>query len=131
MGVSCLSSGNSSVSYTPTCDTKPNPNPNPNPNRFQIKEIWYANEFATLLLVNYPDCITFDGDKVLVYHGVHHWDYFLTRTTLDPQFRTNDMNYPIARFRGDKNGMELAKMFIMNVLTGIHPKLVYKEGEKQ
>lgn len=53
-----------SQAATPTSQTAPNPNPH----RFQIR---WIKEYAdvTVAQVYYPDCTTFDGEKILVFAG--------------------------------------------------------------
>jgi hypothetical protein len=132
MGCSCMgsSSGNCSPSYTKKSETTPNPNPH----RFTIKEIWSSGH-ASILWVNYPDCTTFNGDKIMVYCGLY-WDRLLEKKALDPHFIIDDMNYPLVRFRGNHHGLEWAKSFVESALltSGQELKKVYEyksEGEDE
>jgi len=73
--------------------------PNPNPKRFFIKHKTKIGELW-VLLVHYPDCTTFNGNKLLVMlsEPSEKW--------LDPHFlESNDV---IARFRPTENGMKMA-----------------------
>jgi hypothetical protein len=85
--------------------------PNPNPNLFHIirsHEIRHAR--LTVVMVNYPGCTTYGGDKVSVYDKPLSVVTALAR--LDPHFTENRAeNSPIARFPGDANGWQMAVLF--------------------
>jgi hypothetical protein len=75
--------------------------PNPNPRRFEILDTEYHNG-NTILLVHYPDCTTFEGQKLLLLKGVH-----ALFTELDPHFLDDD--HPvIARFIPNEDGYKMA-----------------------
>ncbi len=81
------------------------PSPNPNPFKFKvIKSLAIGNYLVCK--VNYPDCTTFEGNKVMVYENLTQADLRDTKS-LDPHF-FDDNKSPIARFRGDADGWRLA-----------------------
>jgi len=82
-------------------------NPNPNKYNFEVKEV-YLGTWAHVLLVNYPDCSTYNGDKVLVIKG----DYVPNNSELDPHFL--DGNNIVARFVPTEEGIAMAKDLINN-----------------
>ena len=95
--------------YTKT-KAKVSTTPNPNPYKFVIEKYMIYGNYI-LVKINYPDCITFNGNKILVYEDVTVSDLQLTNI-LDPHFGNDDKNiYPIARFIPTKKGWELAKQF--------------------
>jgi len=79
-------------------------NPNPDPENFTISREWFVGNF-TLVLANYPNCPSFDGDKLLVFDGHHD---FSNVTLLDPHFCEGGHLSPIARFKPTTRGIMLA-----------------------
>jgi hypothetical protein len=73
----------------------------PKPYNFTIKRIKQVNHHLVVML-NYPNCVNFNGDKILVYLKTLE-DDFLKRTTVDPHFLDSD-NSPFARFSPTKSG---------------------------
>lgn len=88
-----------------------NTTPNPNPYNFKIKWKSLVNG-NTILLVNYPDCNTFDGNKLILMKGDHSKTKF---SNLDPHFFESCNNYIIGRFRPDKEGKKLAILCAKNL----------------
>jgi hypothetical protein len=89
------------TNYTPSA-----PAPNPDPKRWELLEV---KEFphAFVLKVHYFDATNFEGVKVMVYEG----EYISgTPTRLDPHFAEKGFS-PIARFRPDERGWQLACLF--------------------
>jgi len=88
----------------------------PNSARFVIKSVAeYRKVTATgnylLVVINYPDCTNFEGNKILVFENLSERELKLMRN-IDPHF-FNDSRYktPIARFEPSRNGMRAAKDF--------------------
>jgi hypothetical protein len=78
------------------------PAPNPRPDRWRLLDAWeYPNGYV--LRVRYLDATNFEGVKVMVYRGKYR-----PRRSLDPHF-TPDSDSPIARFRPDVEGINMAK----------------------
>jgi len=75
---------------------------NPDPRNFKV--IWAtAVNGNTIMMVNYPNCTTFGGNKLLLLRGV--WP--TTMSKLDPHFLEGD--HPVvARFLPNKEGIKLA-----------------------
>ena len=85
----------------------------PNPNKFNFEyeiiwDNWKKSTGYTLAIVNYSDCTTFDGRKLIIFKDD------LPREEFDPHF-LEDGNV-IARFRPDIKGINLAIIFL-NALT--------------
>jgi len=82
---------------------------NPNPLKFKITRLEKIGKFL-IAMINYPDCTTYRGNKVLVYEGIHE-EFIKDSTSLDPHLLENSES-PIARFRGNKEGWVDAMMFV-------------------
>lgn len=128
MGISCF--GNSSCKCKETvknpnssCKCNSNKNtiiettkvtfPNPNPNNYKIEKlILHLDKGYVLVLINYPDCTNFEGNKILVYKNVDP-STIINAKFLDPHFCNNDEHpSPIARFIPTDEGWEMALKFI-------------------
>ena len=94
-----LFSGGSNVDYS---------NVNPDPINFKITRCYHENGF-TVAYVNYPDCTTYEGHKVLVFSG-DRVDELYKAKKLDPHFCNN--NNLIARFAPNKYGYEALQKLI-------------------
>lgn len=87
--------------------------PNPDPKKCEIRNHRQFGEYL-LVHVKYVGCNTFEGSKILVYLGVSidSLQEQLKTVGLDPHFSANILYYsPIARFRPDIIGFELAVKF--------------------
>lgn len=80
---------------------------NPNPSLFKVKKVHTANGLF-VSLVNYPNCTTFEGNKILVTN----YDV-RKQTKLDPHFYSG--SGLVARFEPTDTGWEAAVWFIDNV----------------
>lgn len=79
----------------------------PDPEKFEIVDGQVIGNF-TILLVKYDGCLTFNGEKLILYKGV-----YTTSKTLDPHFFEN---HPvIARFIPTKLGWALAKLCALSL----------------
>lgn len=75
--------------------------PNPSPERWNlIEKVELKN--SHVLKVKYLDATNFEGIKIMVFKGKYHERYLL-----DPHF-TESIDSPIARFKPDDEGWELA-----------------------
>ncbi len=92
-------------SDSPSC---PRVLPNPNPHRFYIKKL-EAIGFFTVCLINYPDCTTFGGNKIMVYYCQPH--HVERQKVIDPHFLEGGHLSPIARFPAHDKGWEHAVKF--------------------
>lgn len=93
--------------------TKGKPVPNPNPFKFYIDKIERIEPYY-ILWVNYPDCINYGGNKILVFESVNDIDFSQVRE-LDPHFLENNSikdTTLIARFIPTEIGWKKAKAFI-------------------
>jgi len=73
--------------------------PNPNPKNYNVVKIETVGDLV-VLLVHYPNCINYEGNKIIVMTA----DVYLNCTntgTLDPHFCENKNYCPIARFSPD------------------------------
>lgn len=84
-------------------------NSNPDPSNFRIIQEWnYIN--ALIILVHYPNCKNFEGNKLLVYKGISRSSELLVKlkNKLDPHFSSTQL-CPVARFIPNHIGLALAK----------------------
>jgi hypothetical protein len=96
MGLSLFKNCSSTTDYAPA--------PNPDPKRWTLITYWRYPR-AYVLMVRYLDCTNFEGRKVMVFKGKYEYP----QGDLDPHFREDDPNSPIARFPPSLYGIELAK----------------------
>ena len=78
--------------------------PNPNPKNFNIMSTRQIGK-SLVVEVNYPDCINYEGNKILVFGNCLEKD-IRGRITLDPHFSKS--NGLIARFAPTVEGLQLA-----------------------
>lgn len=89
------------------------PNPaNPDPMNFEIK---LANQVNgnVVLLINYPNCTNFKGDKILIFTNTTI-DDIEKRIKIDPHFFESPES-PFARFKPTKHGWVTAMKFAENI----------------
>lgn len=86
--------------------------PDPNPARFSIVRTQGMGLF-TVALINYPDATPYNGNKVLVFNLIEN--QVRNMKVIDPHF-TGVSPEPLARFRGDAQGWELACILVANLL---------------
>lgn len=81
--------------------------PNPNPNNYKII-MSASNKKFLVVLINYPDCTNYEGNKILLYKGIT-LSALKAQRKIDPHFSDN-ANYasPIARFEPTKYGWDCA-----------------------
>lgn len=92
-----------------SCVTNYNaPAPNPSPSRWAlIEKIEFTNSYV--LKVRYIDATNFEGIKIMVFKGKYRYKAYL-----DPHFDCSN-DSPIARFKPDSNGWDLAINFAKNL----------------
>jgi len=85
--------------------------PNPDPSNYKILREKSIGKYL-LIVVNYPDCKNYEGNKILLYENVTMQQ--LTKQKLvDPHFSDNAKFYsPIARFEPTEKGWKMALKFI-------------------
>lgn len=81
----------------------------PDPSRFKIDSYIELGNYL-LLTVIYPNCINYEGKKLLLYSGVSIED-IKQRRELDPHFTDKELS-PVARFKPDQEGLKLALKLI-------------------
>lgn len=82
--------------------------PNPKPNNYIIKK-YYSIKNNLVVVINYPDCTNYEGDKVLVYSNVNIKE-LKEQKLIDPHFSNNKkFKSPFARFEPTQFGIEMAK----------------------
>jgi hypothetical protein len=112
MGIKLFSSGSvRPCSNLHTYEPEPT-TPNPNPFRFELKNIYNTDNFMMLVL-NYPDATTYEGDKILVFKREDESEVLkmLQEKNLDPHFLEDRLS-PIARFPSSEEGVKFAMDFI-------------------
>lgn len=85
---------------------------NPDPKQFKITS--YSQVGSNLVvLINYPDCTNYEGDKILVLRDTPISEV-VSALILDPHFTEKDVLKPFARFEpteyGYQKACELAKL---------------------
>jgi len=80
---------------------------NPDPSSFKVKKFYKFNGLF-VSLVNYPNCTTFEGNKILVTN----YDV-REKIKLDPHF--DNGSGLVARFEPTDTGWEAAVWFVTNV----------------
>mgnify|MGYP001768859262 CR=1 FL=1 len=83
--------------------------PNPNPKNFEIINIITVNGY-TIMLINYPDCTNYEGNKILVYDKDFDVRILLAIKKIDPHFYSAG-DSPIARFEPTERGWNMAVSF--------------------
>lgn len=113
VGSSCGCNQCNNYPYNPNVSGN-NKSGNPNPLNFRIDQISEIKGFK-LVVVNYPDCKNYEGDKILVYDKGISVEQIKNSKFLDPHFcDTKEHISPIARFKPDKDGMLCAIVFCEN-----------------
>lgn len=82
--------------------------PNPDPTNFKIRKIEKIGDYLWVL-VNYPNCNTYGGNKILIFKGITIRRLKMYGI-LDPHFSESGLT-PIARFRPDPEGVRLSFKF--------------------
>lgn len=109
MGLRLFKVSNSSREQSVPCGNNRLQPTDPNPQKFEITKYWCMGEFV-VLMVNYPNCTNYEGNKILVFKNIK-LSTIRSWSSLDPHF-LDDGQSPIARFKPDGEGWELAKRFV-------------------
>jgi len=81
--------------------------PVPNPENYVLKMIQQVGNHL-VLMVNYPECLNYEGDKVLVYKNCTMQE-LRNQGSIDPHFSCNlHFKSPFARFEPTDEGYEAA-----------------------
>ena len=87
----------------------------PKPNHFEIKNVYESNGHC-IIYINYPNCINYEGNKVLVFKDTKK-EEIEKLNEIDPHFTDSEnIIKPIARFELTYEGWNLAIKFIENIL---------------
>jgi hypothetical protein len=93
---------------------------NPDPSLFTIKSLHFINGY-TIAVVVYPNCINFEGKKVLAFEGD-----LINRLTaskkIDPHFFDSRLS-PVARFSPNIKGLQALSRMLDSSVTEIMIKL--------
>jgi len=90
--------------------------PNPDPKNFNLIRKKEIGNFL-ILMINYPDCKNYEGNKILVFEDVKYIKIY-EQGVIDPHFSDNkDFHSPIARFEPTDKGWKRAIEFC-NMLNG-------------
>ena len=82
---------------------------NPNPCNFQIVQCESVGHFVAAL-VRYPECLNFEGQKILVFENVSV-EMIKSLDSIDPHFCDSDHPSPVARFVPTRKGWSYAIQF--------------------
>ena len=83
--------------------------PNPKLFRMVIHKCKQIGE-NSLLFINYPNCTTFDGNKIILIKTSCFMQ--MEHGTIDPHF-FNDRPSPFARFKADDEGYKMAVDYLL------------------
>lgn len=87
---------------------------NPNPAHFKISRCEAVGTFV-VVLVEYPDCVNYEGMKILVFEGVTV-KKIKSLKSMDPHFcNSHEHISPIARFVPTSKGWDYALKFCRTV----------------
>jgi hypothetical protein len=93
-----------------TYDAPKQDNPNPDPTKYKILWTKALGDFL-VVLIKYPNCPTYEGEKLLVFKNPPA--DLLTRGRIDPHFSSKTPEYsPIARFRPTEEGVADSAFFV-------------------
>ena len=66
-------------------------------------------------MINYPDCINYEGNKILVFEGINYIKLY-SQGSIDPHFSNNEnFHSPIARFEPTDKGWSMAVKLCENL----------------
>jgi hypothetical protein len=83
---------------------------NPDAKNFNITAAFQVDNFV-IAKIKYPNCINFEGDKIMVYRGITLKE-LMNRVEIDPHFKDGDRFSPIARFTPTTEGWQIAEMLV-------------------
>ena len=82
--------------------------PNPNPVNFTVRKSIELENGNLIVVVNYPDCKNYEGNKIILYRQISLQD-LLRQRKIDPHFSENKSFFsPFARFEPTTQGLEAA-----------------------
>jgi len=104
------------------------PLPNPDPKHYEVGRYEEIGNYL-VLLVNYPNCVNYEGDKIMVYEDIDYVGLMAQakRHGLDPHFSGNEnLKSPIARFEPTDRGWAMAVAFTHGLRAGGIAEVVAK-----
>ncbi len=88
---------------------------NPDPTKYRILREKRINNFI-ILKINYTESTNYEGNKILVFKDHSLLDIVNQKEGIDPHFSDNSsLISPIARFRPDDEGWNLAVFLAENI----------------
>ncbi len=111
---SCGTRSLSKEAYSNNVENRINiPHPNdPDPKKYTIKRVYYNRNYV-VALIHYPNCINFDGLKILVFDNKEEFEKSNKLNHIDPHFL--ESNHIIARFKPTKEYFQIAINFVKNL----------------
>jgi hypothetical protein len=85
----------------------------PNPAVYEIKSHYTYNNHV-VILIHYPNCINYEGDKIIVYLNTS-FDDIKSLKEIDPHFTNKNKIKPFARFEPTISGWETARKLIESI----------------
>lgn len=85
---------------------------NPIPSNFTVVDE-YQGDGCCCVMVNYPDCNNYEGDKILVFISYTVGD-IKAMSSLDPHFSEFGIS-PFARFKPTPQGWTIAKLLVKSM----------------
>lgn len=88
---------------------------NPVPSNFEIVKLegYGPNDMNTVAVIRYPDAISYEGLKVLVFQGVQVHEIIRAKK-IDPHFQRTGLA-PFARFEPTMEGIHAARLLAQNI----------------
>lgn len=85
--------------------------PNPDPRNYKVVKLKESENYI-VVMINYPDCTNYEGNKVVVYKDITVID-LLNQKIIDPHFAgKKEVLSPIARFVPTEEGWDMAIAFV-------------------
>lgn len=85
----------------------------PNPKIFKIKKR-YENNGHTVIWINYPNCINYEGSKIIVFKNTSY-DQISNLKEIDPHFTEKETIKPFARFEPTTKGWSIARKLLSQI----------------
>jgi len=101
--------GMSLIGSSSRCETNTLQQGDPDPKKFEILRIFAFNRGMLIVVVHYPGCTTFEGNKILVTKDIREQDIHDLKA-LDPHFKKD--GFIVARFPYSQKGYSMAHTLI-------------------
>ena len=103
--------------------------PNPDPINFKILNIYDEGYIA--ILIKYPDCTNYEGNKILVFDNTIKIKNIINLKKIDPHFCDGGHIPPIARFEPTERGWSMAIDFIKFLKEKDRFLIQYRKNRKK